>query len=176
MCHGIEKTLSSIVNANVSTVNAITQCVWRDFKHAFIPHVTDTLLLLQKFTQAKVGLFPEVNMTQTKSDINKKHYEKNSDVLKEKARERRAQAKKIKTFGELMKELADNTQLAETKFLEQVVQKTGLNELTVATAYKKMRSDLKLTEHQRTHIHNNIAAKKALLERLTREHELGDLL
>ncbi|HDY7528533.1 TPA: hypothetical protein RQJ59_001791 [Vibrio vulnificus] len=115
-------------------------------------------------------------MTQSKSDINKIHYDKNREVLKEKARERRVQAKKLKTFGELMKELADSTQLAETKFLDSVVQETGLSELTVASTYKKMRDDLKLTEHQRTHIHNNIAAKKVLFEQLSRQYQIGDLL
>ncbi|EMC8460725.1 hypothetical protein VYH28_000102 [Vibrio alginolyticus] len=56
-------------------------------------------------------------MTQAKSVINKKHYEKHKTVLKEKARTRRAEAKKQKTFSELMEQLSTATQKAKAKFL-----------------------------------------------------------
>ncbi|MEZ8168153.1 hypothetical protein A152_0012615 [Vibrio tasmaniensis 1F-187] len=115
-------------------------------------------------------------MTKSKKEENKAHYEKNRDVLIEKARLRRVEAKKEKTFAELMKEFADNIQLAETRYLESVIETTQLTPLQVATIYKQMRDDLKLTDHQRLHIHNNAPVKKLLRQRLKREHQIGELI
>ena len=115
-------------------------------------------------------------MTQSKSDINKKHYEQNKDALKEKARVRRVQAKKLKRFSELLQEFASQTQLAETRFIEQVVEQTKSSPVEVVAIYKKLRKDLKLTENQRLHINNNIPARKALLMRLEETYQVSDLL
>lgn len=112
----------------------------------------------------------------SKKERNQKNYERNKEARKEKARQRYVEAKKNKTFAELMKEFANQVQLSESRFMEQVIAQTGLKPIEVVTVYKKLREDLNLTENQRLHIHNNIPAKKALNERLTREHKIGDLL
>ncbi|PTP81271.1 hypothetical protein [Vibrio splendidus] len=115
-------------------------------------------------------------MTQSKSEINKKHYEQSKDALKEKARVRRVEAKKLKRFSELLQEFASQTQLAETRFIEQVVKQTKRSPIEVATIYKELRKGLKLTENQRLHINNNIPARKALLMRLEKTYQVSDLL
>ncbi|MHA7002976.1 hypothetical protein [Aeromonas schubertii] len=52
-----------------------------------------------------------------KSELNKAHYEKNKEVLKEKARVRRVKARKKKTFGELVEELSTAAQKAKAQFI-----------------------------------------------------------
>lgn len=111
-----------------------------------------------------------------KQETNKKHYEKNKDALRESARLRYVQAKKLKTFGELMKEFASQAQLAEASFIEQIVEETKRSPIEVVTIYKKLRKDLKLTEHQRLHINNNIPARKALIRRLDETYQMSDFL
>ena len=111
-----------------------------------------------------------------KKKQNQEHYEQNKDKLKEKARQRYVEAKKLKRFSELLKEFATQVQLSETKFIEQIVEQTKMTPIVVVSIYKKLREDLNLTENQRRHIHNNIPAKKALLARLQEQHEVKDLL
>ncbi|PMO04344.1 hypothetical protein BCT19_01280 [Vibrio splendidus] len=106
-------------------------------------------------------------------NYNKQYYDKNKDALKERTRVRR---RKQKTFNELLNEFANNIQLAETAYLESVVERTKLSALEVVSVYKKLCTDMKLTEHQRLHIHNNIPVKKLLNQRLQAKYEIGDLL
>ena len=113
---------------------------------------------------------------ETIKKYNQTHYEKNSEQLKENARVRRVELKKQKTFGELLKEFADNIQLAETNYLQSVVEETGVNPYKLANIYKKLRLDMDLSEQTRLDIHNNIPLKKALRQRLGQEHQVSELL
>ncbi|UOE82170.1 hypothetical protein LTQ03_15685 [Vibrio splendidus] len=116
-----------------------------------------------------------MNKTKRK-EYNQAHYEQNSDELKEKARLRRVEAKQEKTFAELLKEFADNIQIAETNYLQTVVDESGISPYKLAEIYKKLRVDMKLTEHQRLHIHNNAPVKKLLRQRLEQQQQVSELL
>ncbi|MEZ9319495.1 hypothetical protein AB4161_03810 [Vibrio sp. 10N.286.51.E5] len=116
-----------------------------------------------------------MNKTKRK-EYNQAHYEKNSDELKEKARLRRVEAKQEKTFSELLKEFANNIQLAETNYLQTVIDETAISPYKLSVIYKKLREDMKLSEHQRLHIHNNIPLKKLLRQRLEQQQQVSELL
>ncbi|HFQ4938124.1 TPA: hypothetical protein ACGUTZ_000550 [Vibrio vulnificus] len=92
-----------------------------------------------------------------KAEQNKAHYEKNKVVLKEKARARRAEQKKLKTFGELMEELSTATQKAKAQF---IINNTPAELLAspnaravVATVLESMTQDL--TESETLQIRKN---------------------
>ncbi|MFS1420516.1 hypothetical protein BCU26_016720 [Vibrio splendidus] len=115
-------------------------------------------------------------MKENQRKYNQAHYANNSEILKEKARARRAAIKQQKTFSDLLKEFADNVQLAEANYLQSVVTETGIDVYRLAEVYKQLRAKMRLTDHQRLHIANNAPVKKLLRQRLNQTREVKELL
>ncbi|EPW5499121.1 TPA: hypothetical protein ACGUM0_003943 [Vibrio vulnificus] len=99
----------------------------------------------------------------TKAERNKAHYEKHADKIKQRRKLVRAETKKLKTFAELMHELAPSHQIAEAKLIACIAEKSGVSPTKVAVEYKKLLKSEKLTEHQRIHVNNNDKLKHRLM-------------
>ncbi|GAB7224773.1 hypothetical protein VoSk93_39920 [Vibrio owensii] len=95
----------------------------------------------------------------TKSEQNKAHYEKNKEVLKEKARDRRVKAKKLKTFNELMEQLSDAQTREKARFL---IENTPIELLRntqtrqeVANCFERVVREENLTESETLQVRKN---------------------
>ncbi|MBE4278848.1 hypothetical protein CGJ43_00075 [Vibrio parahaemolyticus] len=98
-----------------------------------------------------------------KAEQNKAHYEKNKVVLKEKARARRAEQKKLKTFGELMEELSTATQKAKAQF---IIDNTPTELLQQPQARKAVATGLEqMTQHLTESETLQIRKNKRLVQR-----------
>ncbi|HDY7993861.1 TPA: hypothetical protein ACGUON_000717 [Vibrio vulnificus] len=105
-------------------------------------------------------------MKSERTERNKRYYQKKKDQLLETARQKRENQMHLKTFGELMTELATAAQHSEAKFIESVSQITNCTINHVGSVYNQLKKDLRLSEQQRLSINNDSLLRQELIKRL----------
>lgn len=101
-----------------------------------------------------------------KAERNKRYYQKKKDQILETAKLKREEQNKLKTFGELMAELATAAQLSEAKFIKSICESTNCKINHVSSVYNSMKRRLRLTEQQRLTINNNQKLRNEVIKQL----------